>query len=87
MVEAAPLIRHAQERLDGQGYPAGNEAGSIALGARIIAVADAFDVMTRPRVFRDPVTRSAALSELERYSGSQFDPAVVQAVVAIVDRD
>ena len=87
MVEAAPLIRHAQERLDGQGYPAGNEAGSIALGARIIAVADAFDVMTRPRVFRDPVTRSAALSELERHSGSQFDPAVVQAVVAIVDRD
>ena len=50
-------------------------------------MADAFDVMTRPRVFRDPVTRSAALSELERYSGSQFDPAVVQAVVAIVDRD
>jgi response regulator RpfG family c-di-GMP phosphodiesterase len=87
MFEAAPLIRHAQERPDGQGYPAGSEAGSIAVGARIIAVADAFDVMTRPRVFRDPVTRSAALSELERHSGSQFDPAVVQAVVALVDRD
>jgi len=87
MTDAAPLVRHAQERLDGLGYPAGNGAGSIALGARIIAAADAFDVMIRPRVFRDAVSRSAALIELERCSGTQFDPAVVQAVVAIVDRD
>jgi len=87
MTDAAPLVRHAQERLDGQGYPAGKGAGSIALGARIIAAADAFDVMIRPRVFRDAVSRSAALTELERCSGTQFDPAVVQAVVAIVDRD
>jgi response regulator RpfG family c-di-GMP phosphodiesterase len=87
MTDAAPLVRHAQERLDGLGYPAGNGAGSIALGARIIAAADAFDVMIRPRVFRDAVSRSAALTELERCSGTQFDPAVVQAVVAIVDRD
>ena len=69
MADAAPLVRHAQERPDGQGYPAGNGAGSIALGARIIAAADAFDVMIRLRVFRDAVSRSAALSELERCSG------------------
>jgi response regulator RpfG family c-di-GMP phosphodiesterase len=87
LTHAAPLIRHAQERLDGRGYPAGRKAGDVARGAHIIAAADAFDTMTRPRVFRDAVGPSAALAELVRCSGTQFDPDVVQAVVAIVDRD
>ena len=74
---AAELVRDAHERIDGLGYPNGTPAADVALGARIIAVADAFDAMTRPRVFRDAITPAEALTELERCAGTQFDPAVV----------
>jgi response regulator RpfG family c-di-GMP phosphodiesterase len=75
---AAELVRDAQERPDGLGYPNGACASDVPLGARIIAVADAFDAMTRPRVFRDAITPREALLELERCSGTQFDAAVVE---------
>jgi putative nucleotidyltransferase with HDIG domain len=55
LAEAADILGDAHERLDGRGYPRGVAADTLALGARIIAVADAFDTMTRPRVFRDPL--------------------------------
>jgi HD-GYP domain-containing protein (c-di-GMP phosphodiesterase class II) len=74
---AAELVRDAQERVDGLGYPNGALAGDVALGARIIAVADAFDAMTRSRVFRDAITPAEALLELERCAGTQFDAGVV----------
>jgi cyclic di-GMP phosphodiesterase len=77
LAAAAELVRDAHERIDGLGYPNGTHAADVALGARIISVADAFDAMTRPRVFRDAVTPEAALIELERCAGTQFDPAVV----------
>jgi response regulator RpfG family c-di-GMP phosphodiesterase len=77
LAAAAELVRDAQERIDGLGYPNGTPAADVAVGARIISVADAFDAMTRPRVFRDAVTPGEALVELERCAGSQFDPAVV----------
>ena len=66
-------MRDAHERIDGLGYPNGTHAADVALGARIIAVADAFDAMTRPRVFRDAITPREALLELERCAGTQFD--------------
>jgi len=81
---AAELVRDAQERLDGLGYPNGAHAADVALGARIIAVADAFDAMTRPRVFRHAITARAALMEIERCAGSQFDPQVVAAFKRVV---
>ena len=81
---AADLVRDAQERVDGLGYPNGTRATDVALGARIIAVADAYDTMTRPRVFRDAITPREALLELERCSGTQFDPAVVGVFKRIV---
>ncbi|HEX5473344.1 MAG TPA: HD domain-containing phosphohydrolase [Vicinamibacterales bacterium] len=76
---SADLVRDAHERMDGLGYPRGVPAGEVALGARIIAVADAFDAMTHPRVFRDAIAPHEALLELARCADSQFDPAVVEA--------
>ena len=77
LATAAELVRDAYERVDGLGYPNGTRATDVAIGARIIAVADAFDAMTRPRVFRDAISPAEALLELERCSGTQFDTAVV----------
>jgi cyclic di-GMP phosphodiesterase len=77
LAAAAELVRDAQERIDGLGYPNGTPAADVALGARIIAVADAFDTMTRPRVFRDAVSAGDAVAELERCAGTQFDAGVV----------
>ena len=77
LADAAELVRDAHERVDGLGYPNGTHACDVALGARIIAVADAFDAMTRPRVFRDAITPQEALAELELCGGTQFDPAIV----------
>jgi response regulator RpfG family c-di-GMP phosphodiesterase len=83
LAPAAPLIRASQERLDGLGYPGGLRADAIPLGARIVAVADAYDTMIRPRVFRDAITGPEALREIERCRGTQFDPAVVDAFLLL----
>ena len=85
--DAVDLVRDAQERLDGLGYPNGTRAAGVALGARIIAVADAYDAMTRPRVFRDAITPCDALLELERCAGTQFDPAIVDVFTRIVQSE
>jgi len=81
---AAELVRDAHERIDGLGYPNGTHAADVALGARILSVADAFDAMTRPRVFRDAITPAEALLELERCAGTQFDEAVVAIFKRVV---
>ena len=72
---AVPIVRDAHERMDGLGYPRGIRAAEVSLGARIVCVADAYDTMTRPRVFRDAIGPREALLEVERCSGTQFDPA------------
>ena len=71
---SADLVRDAHERMDGLGYPDGRHAAEVALGARIIAVADAYDAMTRPRVFRDAISHDEAILEIRRCAGLQFDP-------------
>ncbi len=76
---SVPIVREAHERMDGLGYPYGVHASEVSIGARIVCVADAYDTMTRPRVFRDPLSRAEAVLELERCSGTQFDPLVVAA--------
>ncbi len=78
----AVIVQH-HERYDGTGYPSGLAAGRISVGARIVAVADAFDVMTAARAYKRPVSRRAALQELVRFSGTQFDPAAVRAMVDV----
>ena len=75
----ASLVRSSHERWDGRGYPDNLAAETIPLGARIVAVCDAFDAMTNPRPYALPRTPEAALDELERCAGSQFDPGVVAA--------
>jgi len=84
LAPAAELVRDACERVDGLGYPNGTHALDVALGARIIAVADAYDAMTRPRVFRDAISPREALLELERCAGTQFDQAVVDVFRRVV---
>jgi len=76
------IVEH-HERYDGTGYPTGLVGAQISLGARIVSVADAYDVMTAARAYKRPVSRAAALAELVRFSGSQFDPTVVRAMVAV----
>ena len=71
------------ERWDGDGYPAGLRGTEISLAARIIAVADAFDVMTAARSYKEPLPAEAARTELVRCAGTQFDEEVVRAFVAV----
>ena len=65
--------------MDGGGYPDGLAGDEIPLGARIISVCDAFDAMTTERPYKRSVSADAAVAELLRHAGTQFDPAVVAA--------
>jgi putative nucleotidyltransferase with HDIG domain len=73
------LIRHHHEWFNGQGYPDGLAGEAIPLGARILAAADAFDVIINERVYQKARTPQEAWGELKRGAGEQFDPAVVKA--------
>jgi two-component system cell cycle response regulator len=75
----AALVRSSHERWDGRGYPDGLAGDDIPLGARIVAVCDAFDAMVSDRPYRAGMPAAEALGELSRCAGSQFDPAVVAA--------
>ncbi|HHL40749.1 MAG TPA: response regulator [Deltaproteobacteria bacterium] len=77
--EVALLVNYHHEHYNGRGYPHGVGGDAIPLGARIIAVADAFEVMTSARPYRRAVSESDAVAELRRMSGTQFDPKVVEA--------
>ena len=75
----AALVRSSHERWDGTGYPDALAGDAIPVGARIVAVADAYAAMTAGRPYRPPRTADEALAELQREAGSQFDPSVVDA--------
>jgi len=74
---AAPIVRHHHERFDGTGYPDRLAGEAIPLGARILAVVDAYGAMIDDRVYRKGRPRAEALAELERCAGTQFDPELV----------
>lgn len=79
LAHTAPLVRSSHEHVDGAGYPDGLVGEQIPVGARIIAVCDAFDAMTSSRPYRDALSVEDALDELRSCAGSQFDPPVVAA--------
>ena len=75
--QSIDTIRHHHERWDGTGYPDALKGERIPLGARIIAVADAFDAMTSDRVYRAALSQEVAFAELRKGRGTQFDPQIV----------
>jgi HD-GYP domain-containing protein (c-di-GMP phosphodiesterase class II) len=79
--EAAEIVLSHQEFFDGTGYPRGLRAEEIPLGARIFAVADALDAMISDRPYRKALPISYAQEEIQRCSGTQFDPKVVEVFV------
>lgn len=83
---ATRIVRYHHERWDGNGYPYGLTGEEIPLEARIFAVADTFDAMTADRVYRKAQPAYAAIEELQRYAGKQFDPRVVECFTANVER-
>ncbi len=82
--ELMPIIYHHHEHYDGRGYPEGKVAETIPLGARILAVADAYDAMTSDRPYRKALSLEEAIDELRENAGTQFDPEVVAAFVSIL---
>jgi diguanylate cyclase (GGDEF)-like protein len=78
LANTAELIRSSHERIDGHGYPDGLAGEKIPLGSRIIFVCDSFDAMTSDRRYRRPIGTDAALEELKRNAGTQFDATVVR---------
>jgi ribonuclease P protein subunit RPR2 len=80
---AVDVIRCHHERWDGRGYPDGLAGEDIPLGARIFSVCDTFDAMTSDRPYRRAVPFDAAVEEIERCGGTQFDPEVVRAFVGM----
>jgi polar amino acid transport system substrate-binding protein len=82
--QLAAIVRHHHERFDGKGYPDGLSQEEIPLEARILAVADVFDALTHERSYRKAQSREEAIAELERGAGTQFDPSVVKAFLALV---
>jgi diguanylate cyclase (GGDEF)-like protein/putative nucleotidyltransferase with HDIG domain len=83
----APAIRASQEFFDGSGYPDGIAGDAIPLPSRIIAVADAYHAMRNDRPYRAALPEDVAIAELRRYSGTQFDPAVVDALLELLRED
>jgi diguanylate cyclase (GGDEF)-like protein/putative nucleotidyltransferase with HDIG domain len=81
----ADIVLHHHERWDGAGYPNGLHGQGIPLGARIIFVADAYDAMTSDRIYSPRRSSRAALAELERCTGTQFDPTIVAAFAEEVE--
>ncbi|MGW2012151.1 HD-GYP domain-containing protein [Streptomyces nigrescens] len=84
--EARAAILHHHERLDGRGYPYGLRGHHIPEFARVVAVADAFDAMTSTRSYRRARPVPVAVAELRKCAGAQFDPRMVRALVASLDR-
>jgi len=81
--KSAEVVRHHHERYNGMGYPSGLIGEKIPLGSRIISVADAYDAMTTERPYKKAMTHEEALLELNRCSGTQFDPRVVKAFIEV----
>ena len=84
--EIGRIIRACHERYDGTGYPDGIAGEEIPMIARIVCCCDAYNAMTSDRAYRKAMPEHEAIAELRRSSGDQFDPSVVDALIAAVER-
>ncbi len=84
---AREYVRHHHEYYDGTGYPDGLAGETIPIGSRIILVSDAYDAMTTDRPYRQAIGHEKAMAELVKLAGKQFDPKVVEALVAFIGDD
>ena len=82
-----PIVKHHHERYDGRGYPSQLVGDNIPYVARIAAVADTFDAMTSKRSYRDSLPIDVVRAEIERCSGTQFDPNIAKVFLDIMDND
>ncbi|NTV53909.1 MAG: HD domain-containing protein, partial [Syntrophaceae bacterium] len=83
----APVILAHHERIDGRGYPYGISGDAIPMEARIVSVMDSFDAMTSDRPYRKALGMAYAINELATHAGSQFDPRVVEAFLAVLEEN
>ena len=79
-----PIVRHAHERWDGEGYPDGLAGEDIPLGSRIVFACDAYDAMTTTRTYKDAMAVGDARAELRAQAGRQFDPRVVEVLLEVL---
>jgi PAS domain S-box-containing protein/diguanylate cyclase (GGDEF)-like protein len=86
LARIAPIVRASHERPDGHGYPDGLTTDAIPIGARIVAVVDAFDAMVSARPYRPAMSISEAVAELRRCAGTQFDATVVDAFGRVIEQ-
>ena len=86
LAPVVPLVLYHHERYDGSGYPRGLRGREIPLGARIIAVADAYHAMTSDRPYRQGMSQHQAVAELRRCAGAHFDPVVVEAFLRVLEQ-
>ncbi len=85
--EAAQFAKHHHERYDGRGYPDSMKGQDIPLFSRIILIADTFDAMTSTRPYRKGLPYEVAFSELDEFSGSQFDPELVKHFISVMKKE
>jgi putative nucleotidyltransferase with HDIG domain len=85
--DAGEVVRASHEWYDGRGYPDHLRGQDIPLAARIVSVADAYSAMTTRRTYREPLAPERAVNELRTNAGTQFDPAVVDAAIAVLARE
>jgi HD-GYP domain-containing protein (c-di-GMP phosphodiesterase class II) len=81
--DAATIVLHHHEWYDGRGYPHGLAGGEIPVGARIVSIVDAYEAMISGRPYRSAISHRAAIAELRRQAGVQFDPELVEVFAAL----
>ena len=85
--EIIPIVEYHHEKYDGNGYPFKLKGDEIPLAARITAVADTFDAMTSKRSYRDPIPLIDVVEEFKKFSGTQFDPNIVNTFLDIINNE
>jgi HD-GYP domain-containing protein (c-di-GMP phosphodiesterase class II) len=81
------VVRSSHEKWDGTGYPDGLMGEQIPVGSAIVSCCDAFNAMTTDRSYRDAMSLDEAIEELQANSGTQFSPAVVEALLRVLNED